>query len=107
VADDETGQIWYKLLQLVRDFTGRKLTIPGDAYDAFATILQQFRILIGEHFLWGLPAARFELGLCWEPRRQGLKEGLLDDIRDNVSKASSPFSIVVVDWLGAVWALIN
>lgn len=64
-ADDETDQIWYKLQDLVKDFTGRKLTVAGDCYDAFAPILQHFQSLTGEHFLWGLPAARFELGLCW------------------------------------------
>lgn len=103
-ADDETDQIWYKLPYLVNDFTERKLTIPGDAYHGFAAILQQFRKLTGEHFLWGLPAARFELGLCWEPHRQGLRRrSCLTTLEMTSLKRRVPFpSWSWIGWEGAI-----
>lgn len=68
-------QAFYKFPLLVRDFTGRKLTKSGDAHDAFSAILQYFRELDGECFLWGLPTSYFESTLCWKPRYEfgGLK----------------------------------
>ena len=78
-AADADGQTWYQLRRLARDYGTRDLTIQGDAYDAFAAVLQECEALINEPFLWGLPAsARFELALCWEPFRGGLirRDGL-------------------------------
>jgi hypothetical protein len=69
---DTVEQAWYQLRKLVLSYTKRQLTNQGDAHDAFAAILQEAAMQIGEHFLWGLPASRFELGLCWEPQWAGL-----------------------------------
>jgi len=76
ISSDESDQAWYKLSRMVTEFSGRHLTMPGDALNAFSVILQQFQDLHGEHFVWGLPASRFELGLCWEPFRASLKRRL-------------------------------
>ena len=71
-ADPET-QVWYQLRRLALNYGQRQLTMEGDAFNAFSAILQECSALISEPFLWGLPAsARFELGLCWEPFREGL-----------------------------------
>lgn len=72
-ALDEPGQqLWYKLRTLVLDFSGRRLTVAGDGQDAFAAVLRLAQRLSGELFVWGMPASRFELALCWEPSRKGL-----------------------------------
>jgi len=72
VTNEPTEQIWYKFQSLVLNYTQRNLTNEGDASDAFGAIVQQVRQLLAEDFVWALPASRFELGLCWEPYRQGL-----------------------------------
>lgn len=72
-ADSDEEQIWYKFRRLVIDYTGRSLTVPGDAFDAFSAVLKQVTEKTGERFLWGIPATRFELGLCWEPERNQVK----------------------------------
>jgi hypothetical protein len=71
--DNESDQLWYRFRLLVLDYSRRKLTVEGDAFDAFSAILQQVKEKEGVHFLWGIPATRFGLGLCWEPHRQGLR----------------------------------
>lgn len=58
-----------------------------------------------EPFLWGLPAsARFEIGLCWEPYREGLarREGLTT-LPATTLKRKVPFpSWSWIGWEGAV-----
>ncbi len=49
----------------VNAFTSRSLTKPGDAYDAFAAVLQQMQKHSGSQYLWGLPSTTFELALLW------------------------------------------
>ncbi|KAG7294680.1 hypothetical protein NEMBOFW57_004758 [Staphylotrichum longicolle] len=67
VFDDESDQLWSRLRRLILDYTNRKLTVQRDAFDAFSSILQQVKEKEGEHFLWGIPATRFELGLLDPP----------------------------------------
>jgi hypothetical protein len=50
---------------MMEGFSGRRLTEPGDGYNAFYGIIQKFHAITGENFLWGLLVTRFELGLCW------------------------------------------
>ncbi|KAK1776415.1 heterokaryon incompatibility protein-domain-containing protein [Copromyces sp. CBS 386.78] len=66
-------QVWYKFQRLVQDYSGRDLKYQGDAHDAFSAVVEQVRRMTGENFLWGMPSGRFELCLCWEPYRRGLK----------------------------------
>ncbi len=81
--DDKSGQVWHRLRLLVVDYTGRKLKVEGDAFDAFASILQQVKQREGEHFPWGIPATRFELGLCWEGYRGLRRRTCLSTLRDS------------------------
>lgn len=66
-------QVWYKFQRLVKDYSNRNLKFQGDALDAFSAVVEQMRRMTGENFLWGMPSGRFELCLCWEPYRRGLK----------------------------------
>ncbi|KAK3500481.1 heterokaryon incompatibility protein-domain-containing protein [Neurospora crassa] len=66
-------QVWYKFQRLVQDYSNRNLKFQGDALDAFSAVVEQVRRMTGENFLWGMPSGRFELCLCWEPYRRGLK----------------------------------
>lgn len=102
--DDESDQVWYRLRHLILDYTSRKLTVEGDAFDAFSSILQQVTEKEGEHFLWGIPATRFELGLCWEPHRQGLrKRTCLSTLDMTTLKRKVPFpSWSWIGWEGVV-----
>lgn len=69
----ESDQMWHKLHRLAHDYSNRDLTGEGDAYDAYSAIIQQAQDMSGEKFIWGLPAYRFELGLCWEPNLEGVR----------------------------------
>jgi hypothetical protein len=102
--DNETDQVWYRLRQLILDYTQRNLTVEGDALDAFSAILQQVREKEGEHFLWGIPATRFELGLCWEPHRQGLRRRTcLSTLDMTTLKRKVPFpSWSWIGWQGGI-----
>lgn len=102
--DDEGDQIWYKLRRLVLDYTGRNLTIEGDAFDAFSAILQQVKEKTGEHFLWGIPATRFELGMCWEEdSRAVIRRTCLSTLQMTTLKRRVPFpSWSWLGWKGAI-----
>lgn len=65
---DDGDELWDILRSQIAEYSSRDLTIQGDAYDAFSGILQEFRAMTGENFLWGIPVTQFELGLCWNRR---------------------------------------
>ncbi|KAM5352928.1 hypothetical protein ACJ41O_005650 [Fusarium nematophilum] len=102
--DDEDDQLWYKLRHLVLDYTGRKLTVEGDALDAFSAILQQVKEKTGEHFLWGIPATRFELGMCWEASQRGVgRRTCLSTLEMTTLKRLVPFpSWSWMGWKGEI-----
>ncbi|KAH8889258.1 HET-domain-containing protein, partial [Thozetella sp. PMI_491] len=103
-AGDQSQQLWYKFQRMVSDFTSRDLTEQGDAHDAFAAILEQVQRLDGEKFLWGLPATRFELGLCWEPTRHPVKRRTANTTLPTTSlKRKVPFpSWSYLGWCGRI-----
>lgn len=51
VSSDESDQAWYKLCEMMIEFSGRHLTMSGDALDVFSVILQHFQDLHGEYFV--------------------------------------------------------
>jgi hypothetical protein len=103
-SNNETDQVWYRLRRLILDYTQRNLTVEGDALDAFSAILQQVREKEGEHFLWGIPATRFELGLCWEPHHRGLRRRTcLSTLAMTTLKRKVPFpSWSWIGWHGGI-----
>jgi len=48
--DDRTDVAWNQFLRLIKDFSLRHLTAPGDAYDAFSAINQEFKSTTGVFF---------------------------------------------------------
>lgn len=52
-------------IMIVRDFTNRSLSFPGDALDAVTGALQLFQSVTGREFLWGIPRKEFEHNLLW------------------------------------------
>ncbi|KAK0712604.1 heterokaryon incompatibility protein-domain-containing protein [Lasiosphaeria miniovina] len=64
-GDDEIDASWAQFSYLIGEYSTRNLTDPGDAYDAFSSIIYAFERKMGSAFLWALPVARFDLGLCW------------------------------------------
>ncbi|KAK3377149.1 heterokaryon incompatibility protein-domain-containing protein [Lasiosphaeria ovina] len=64
-GDDEIDASWAQFSYLTGEYSTRNLTEPGDAYDAFSSIIYAFERKMGSAFLWALPVARFDLGLCW------------------------------------------
>lgn len=96
---DSVEQTWYQLRKLVLRYSTRKLTNDGDAHDAFAAILQEATKQTGEHFIWALPASRFELGLCWEPQWTGLsRREALSSLR--MTSLQRHVSFPTWSWLG-------
>ncbi|KAE9367229.1 HET-domain-containing protein [Stipitochalara longipes BDJ] len=68
--NDDVNVAWDTLRMLVDNFSHRQLSEPGDAYDAFCAIAQEFQSLTHVSSIWALPVTRFELALCWT-RTQG------------------------------------
>ena len=67
--------VWGLYIDMVWQYSMRSLTHPGDAYDAFAAIMQQTQEMMGPGcLLWGIRTARFESELSWThwtvPRRR-------------------------------------
>ena len=58
-------RVWRKYGTLVRQYSRRQLSHPGDIYDAFRAISDAFAQLIGDQFHWGHPRSRFEASLSW------------------------------------------
>lgn len=109
VLDDPSQQLWYRFRQLVLDFSNRSLTVQGDAQDAFAAVLQQAESLSGDIFIWGIPAGRFDVGLCWEPNRKGLTRRTgFTTLKTTSLERKVPFpSWSWLGWIGKVRLLIE
>lgn len=107
--DDPSQQLWYKFCKLVLDFSKRSLTAQGDAHDAFAAVLQQAHSLSGDVFIWGMPAGRFDVGLCWEPGRKGLTRRTgLTTLKTTSLERKVPFpSWSWLGWIGGLHLLIE
>jgi hypothetical protein len=75
--NDNVNVAWDTLRMLVNNFSHRHLTEPGDAYDAFCAITQEFHSLTKVSSLWALPVTRFELALCWTRSRTAVTQGKL------------------------------
>ncbi|KAK3335065.1 heterokaryon incompatibility protein-domain-containing protein [Neurospora tetraspora] len=102
-------QVWYKFQRLVQDYSGRNLKFQGDALDAFSAVVEQVRRMTGENFLWGMPSGRFELCLCWEPYRRGLKRREeLSTLEMTSFKRHVPFpSWSWLGWSGAIFLKVQ
>lgn len=102
-------QVWYKFQRLVQDYSSRNLKFQGDAHDAFSAVVEQVRRMTGENFLWGMPSGRFELCLCWEPFRRGLKRREeLSTLEMTTFKRHVPFpSWSWLGWSGSIFLKVQ
>lgn len=64
-SQDDADAIWDQFCVATNNFSQRRLTVQGDAYDAVSSITQEFSAMADVHCIWGIPVSRFELGLCW------------------------------------------
>ncbi|KAF2491599.1 HET-domain-containing protein [Lophium mytilinum] len=56
---------WTRYSLIVQEYSSRKLTCPGDIFDAFEKIEEAFHRISGETFQWGHPKSRFGVSLAW------------------------------------------
>lgn len=112
-SHDDSEKTWNQIRAQMTEYSTRRLTSQGDAYDAFSGVLQEFTRITGEPFLWAVPAARFELGLCWTRHvqiRNGGTDGSpltrrtnLSTLPDTTLKCSVPFpSWSWLGWIGSI-----
>jgi hypothetical protein len=97
-SQDPIDEIWQRYQVLVRQFGLREFSFDGDAYNAFAAILKEISRSTGEHFLWGMPASRFELGLNWSAREGAQRRDVLSTLPMTSLNRRVPFPSW--SWLG-------
>lgn len=64
-ATGSAKKFWDKYRLLVKHFSTRLLSFPGDVHDAFLGIIVAMQQVREEAFHWGHPRSRFELSLSW------------------------------------------
>ena len=94
---------------LVGKYSGRLFTNEEDHLSAFSSILEHFRVLCDEHFVWGLPEPLFSSALTWPcetspPSARKRRTGLHPCTQVDGTSAKCPFpSWSWVGWVCEVY----
>jgi Heterokaryon incompatibility protein (HET) len=105
---DPTARFWSQYQNFVARFTRRKFTYDGDAHDGFSAILDAMGRATGQQFLWGLPRARFELGLTWTTFTGQRQRKSLSTLPMTVKNVRVRFpSWSWMGWIGEAWLSVG
>lgn len=101
--DDSTSSNWTKFKHFANQYSGRELTKPYDALNAFLGIANALREGYSD-FFWGIPKLHFAYGLCWyfPGAIQGCANHKFRGTTDAVTR-TVPFP----SWCWANWRLPN
>ena len=106
----ETDELERLYRILVEKYSGRNFAKEEDYLNAFSGILEKFRELYNEHFVWGLPESLFSSALTWPCEtspplaRKKRRTGLQSFRQVDGTSAKCPFpSWSWVGWIGEVY----
>ena len=99
---------WKRYSVMVRRFTSRNFSFPGDIYDAFVAVAQALTAKSHDIFLWGLPSSPFELALMWntfegQHRRDALTTLPMTNLKRRVQFPSWSW----MGWVGETTIAVN
>ncbi|KAI9766748.1 MAG: hypothetical protein M1839_004779 [Geoglossum umbratile] len=105
---DPTARFWSQYQDFVARFTRRNFTYDGDVHDGFLAILDALARTSGQQFIWGLPRARFELGLTWTTFTGQRRRTSLSTLPMTLKNTRVQFpSWSWMGWIGEAWLSVG